>query len=594
MPAWPSYNVHNKNHIRHISFLISLTLSPFHPNQQMGDAVMDSELIEAFISPPKNNVDIFADSQWLSMPDQNQGSYTTGRLQFTTTNLRTQFVDYHNAYLVIPFSVTVPITPAQAYLGASTGTNWSTTVPPNVCFKSSVLDLVPGIQHSTDTGTSIINTLSGLDQYNAWLLNTEHNDEWANEYGPALCYAPDIFPNSALSVPSLTNSVRDPTNLPGISASSNTAAVATLANPSGLTLNANTSPYNATCACASGTASNNPNQAPQYSSTPNPYYNSGFKRRCDYFRDACTKVTYNANLTAWMFEGRFIVPLKYLHDFWMQDRAPKINVAYSTYFQIPWSNGSNSFNSPLMTDGLCGTPIITMLGAASSSATSIAGQGGAGTQGGACQLYYRSVTFGPEDNKKIVSQISDGTWQTVDYMIIQTPPTQEVKANAPINQNLTQAVAAPLRVVGFFTQPNALSSPLLLNQSSTVRLSGFNLLVNNTPLYKNAFQYDNEFWQIQQEQGNPNTGSVITYKDYTFNLRTIVADLQRLGDRLPSPNAPVSIQVIGTRQDTYAGNSSAAIVVLQSQWIIESRQTIKYKINTSSTDVIVGLVNGNK
>jgi hypothetical protein len=557
----------------------------------MGDAVMDTELIEAFISPPKNHVEIFADAQWLNMPDQNNGSYTTGQLRFTTTNLRTQFVDYHNAYIVLPFSVTVPITPAAAYLGSNTGTPWSTTVPPNVCFKSSVLDLIPGIQHSTDTGTSIINTLTGLDQYNAWLMNTEHNDEWVDEYGPGLCYAPDIFPNSALATTVLANGsvtgVRDPSSVAGISATSNVAPVSTVANTGGLVLSAYTSPYNQYCVSVTGS---NP--------TPNPYYNSGFKRRCDYFRDACTRVVYNTTQSAWVFEGRFMVPLKYLHDFWMQDRAPKINVAFSTYFQIPWANGMNSFNSPIMTDGLCGTPVITMLAGANATSTLATPP----TQAGSCQFYYRSITFGPEDNKKIVSQISDGNKQTVDYMIIQTPPTRSIAAGAQIDQNLTQSVAAPLRLVGFFQQPNALISSLLCSQTSMIRLSGFNILVNNTPLYKNALQYDNEFWQIQQEQFNPNTGSVITYKDYTFNLRAIVGDLQRLGDRLPSPNAPVSIQVIGTRQDTYngtsAGNTSSlatnAVVVLQAQWIIESRQTIRYKINTSSTDVEVGLVNGNK
>lgn len=570
----------------------------------MGDAVMDTELIEAFISPRKDNLDIFADAQWLMAPDLNQGSYTNGRLIINTTNLRTQFVDYHNAYLMIPFSVTVPVTPVIyfsaggtntqfSYLGAPVATNWSSTIPPNVCFKSSVLDLIPGIQHSTDTGTSIINELTGLDQMNAWRMNVEHNDEWADAFGPALCYAPDQYKNSDLSVTTLSpvRGVRDPTNEPGITSTSNLAPVPTLPNPTGLVYNANTTGFNEYANCSSGTASSNPNQQPQFSIANNPYYNEGFKKRCQRFRDACTRVVYNSNLSAWMFEGRFLVPLKYLHDFWMQDQAPKINVAYYTNFQIPWANSASSFNNPLMTDGLCGVPVITMLGAASPSATSIPN---AGTQSGSCYFYYRSVTFGPEDNKRIVQQITDGTWQTVDYIITQTPPVQSIAAGAPINQNITQAVAAPLRVVGFFTQANALTSPVLGNQTSTVKLSGFNVLINNTPLYRNALQFDNEFWQIMAEQFDPNTGSVITYKDYTFNLQTIVADLQRLGDRLPSPNAPVSIQVIGTRTDSYSGFTTPSIVTLQAQWYIESRQTIKYKINTASTDVIVGLVNGNK
>lgn len=557
----------------------------------MGDAVMDTELIGAFISPRKDNLDIFADAQWLFMNDLNQGSYTNGRLIINTTNLRTQFVDYHNAYLMVPFSVTVPIASATSYLGA-TG-SWSTTIPPNVCFKSSVLDLIPGIQHSTDTGTSIINELTGLDQMNAWRLNVEHNDEWFNAFGPALCAAPDIFPNSDLSNPSLTVAVRDPTNLPGISATANTAAVATIANPvtTNMALSSVTTPFNAYAQGASGTAANNPFGEAQFVTARNPYYNSGFYRRCQYFRQACTKVTYNSTLSSWMFQGRFLVPLKYLHDFWMQDQAPKINVAFQTNFQIPWANNASAFNSPLMTDGLCGTPIITMLGAASSSAASITA---AGTQAGSCQLIYRSVTFGPEDNKRIVQQITDGTWQTVDYIITQVPPVQSITAGGPINQNITQAVAAPLRVIGFYNQSNALTSPLLGNQNSTIKISAFNLLVNNTPLYRNALQFDNDFWQIMAEQFDPNTGSVITYKDYTFNLQTPVGDLQRLGDRLPSPNAPVSIQVIGTRVDPYAGNASAVGVTLQQQYYIESRQTIKYKINTASTDVIVGLVNGAK
>lgn len=568
----------------------------------MGDAVMDTELIEAFIAPRKDNLDIFADAQWLMAPDLNQGSYTNGRLIINTTNLRTQFVDYHNAYIMIPFSVTVPITPviyntaggtntSLSYLGAPINTNWSTTIPPNVCFKSSVLDLIPGIQHSTDTGTSIINELVGLDQMNAWRLNVEHNQEWVDAFGPALGYAPDIYRNSDLTVATLALGLRDPTNEPGICGTTNLAPIDTIANPSGLALTSNTTMFNEYVYCSSSTASSNPNGLPQFALANNPYYNEGFKKRCQYFRDMCQKVTYNSTISSWMFQGRFLVPLKYLHDFWMQDQAPKINVAYYTNFQIPWANSASASNMPLMTDGLCGIPTITMLGAASNTAASIVS---AGTQSGSCYLYYRSVTFGPEDNKRIVQQITDGTWQTVDYIITQTPPVNPIAAGNQINQNITQAVAAPLRVVGFFTQSNALSSPVLSNQSSTIKLSAFNILINNTPLYRNALQNDNEFWQIMSEQFDPNTGSVITYKDYTFNLQSIVGDLQRLGDRLPSPNAPVSIQVVGTRVDPYSGNASPSIIALQAQWYIESRQTIKYKINTASTDVIVGLVNGNK
>lgn len=578
----------------------------------MGDAVMDTELIQAFIAPVKQNLDIFADAQWLQIPDQNNGSYTSGRLIFNTTNLRTQFVDYHNAYIMMPFSVTVPITPvlqngassgSAGYLGAPVGTTWSTTTPPNICFKSSVLDLIPGIQHSTDTGTSIINQLTGVDQVNAGRLNMEHNEEWFEAFGPALCAAPDKFPHSDLAVRTNVAAVRDPTTQPGITDTSQVATVRTVVNPNdtNMPLTAITSPFNEWTygATAAATTTSNPNDAPLgYQTQRNAYYNEGFAKRCERFRKACDRVCYCSGLVvagqtgAWQFSGRFLIPLKYLHDFWMQDQAPKINVAFQTFFQIPWANNAAAFNSPFMTDGLCGNPVITPLGAADSTSTLPNSTG----QGGSCYLYYRSLTFGPEDNKRIVQQITDGTWQTVDYIITQVPPVMNVPAGAMINQNLTQAVAAPLRVIGIFQQSNALTSPVLCSQTSTVRLSGFNIMVNGTPLYRNSLQSDNEFWQIMAEQFDPNTGSVITYGDYTFNLRSIVGDLQRLGDRLPSPNAPVSIQVVGTRNDVYAGGSGAtpAIVTLQAQWYIESRQTIRYKINTASTEVVVGLVNGAK
>jgi hypothetical protein len=581
----------------------------------MGDAVMDTELIQAFIAPVKQNLDIFADAQWLQIPDQNNGSYASGRLIYNTTNLRTQFVDYHNAYILMPFSVTVPLTPVRqngassgtaGYMGLPLATTWGITQPPNICFKSSVLDLIPGIQHSTDTGTSIINQLNGVDQINAWRLNVEHNDEWFDAFGPALCAAPDKFPNSDLAVRSGVAAVRDPTVQPGISETSNVLPIQTVANPTvgngttgNIPLNLLTSPYNEWTVGPSSTSTTtaNPNSAAiGYQVQRNPYYNKGFRERCDRFRQMCDSVCYCPNLVvagqtgAWQFSGRFLVPLKYLHDFWMQDQAPKINVAFQTFFQIPWANNASAFNSPFMTDGLCGNPVITMLGDADNSSVLPNSSG----QGGSTYLYYRSLTFGPEDNKRIVQQITDGTWQTVDYIITQVPPVINIAAGGMINQNLTQAVAAPLRIIGFFQQSNALTSPVMCSQSSTVRLSGFNILINGTPLYRNSLQADNEFWQIMAEQFDPNTGSCITYGDYTFNLHTIIGDLQRLGDRLPSPNAPVSIQVVGTRNDVFAGNSTATIVTLQAQWYIESRQTIRYKINTASTDVNVGLVNGPK
>ncbi len=107
---------------------------------------MDASQILRVLGEPKAELPQYTDAQWCYLQDNNNMSYTNN-IQFITTSLKTQFIDYHNAYLSIPITV-----------GSSVAAN-PYNLNTNIAFRESVLSLISNIQISTDQGQTLVSDM---------------------------------------------------------------------------------------------------------------------------------------------------------------------------------------------------------------------------------------------------------------------------------------------------------------------------------------------------------------------------------------------------------------------------------------------------
>jgi hypothetical protein len=148
---------------------------------------MDVEQINNIMTNADREEVSFSDAQWLYLPDVNQGSYQN-ILQFYTTPLKQQFIDYHNAYLRVPFSLEFLLGTGSATTGALSVANH----PPLAALRQSVLNLFTNINISTDQGQTIVNDIN-TQFINNIRLEVENDEGWMRSDGPMLDYAYDRY-----------------------------------------------------------------------------------------------------------------------------------------------------------------------------------------------------------------------------------------------------------------------------------------------------------------------------------------------------------------------------------------------------------------
>jgi hypothetical protein len=151
---------------------------------------MDVEQINNFMSNSDREEVSFSDAQWLYLPDSNQGSYNN-ILQFYTTPLKQQFIDYHNAYLRIPVAMEFLNTVADGTSGAPAATTINHR-PPTAAFRKSVLSLFSNINVATDQGQTIVNDIN-TQFVNNIRLDVENDEGWIRTEGSYLDYSYDRF-----------------------------------------------------------------------------------------------------------------------------------------------------------------------------------------------------------------------------------------------------------------------------------------------------------------------------------------------------------------------------------------------------------------
>src|SRR5437879_11446519 len=92
----------------------------------------DSELISN-LTGDSNVLMEFSERQWVWLPDNNQGSYTSGRLEFDTTSMKNSWILWNTAFIQVPIRIV-----------SGTGTN-AYTAATRVALRNSVASLIWGM-----------------------------------------------------------------------------------------------------------------------------------------------------------------------------------------------------------------------------------------------------------------------------------------------------------------------------------------------------------------------------------------------------------------------------------------------------------------
>lgn len=154
---------------------------------------MDVEQINNIMTNADRQEVSYSDAQWLYLQDVNQGNYNN-ILQYYTTPLKMQFIDYHNAYLRIPFAIEM--------LQSAVNTVGMSIQPPYVALRQSILSLITNVFVATDQGQTIVNDLN-TQFINNIRLEVEHDEGWMRSDGPMLGYAydrPNWMPSQSTAV----------------------------------------------------------------------------------------------------------------------------------------------------------------------------------------------------------------------------------------------------------------------------------------------------------------------------------------------------------------------------------------------------------
>jgi hypothetical protein len=142
---------------------------------------------------------IMVDKKWLSVLDQNNGSYSSGQSTLETTSLATsdRMMNYKEAYLAVPLVLTA----------SSVEANNTTTLNGTLTNKSKLMGLknsYTSLVHSMSVdlnGTNIIQQTPFSEFYNAFNLMTSLSWDDVKTQGSTIGF----YPDDALSATSYTN-----------------------------------------------------------------------------------------------------------------------------------------------------------------------------------------------------------------------------------------------------------------------------------------------------------------------------------------------------------------------------------------------------
>jgi hypothetical protein len=177
---------------------------------------------------------------------------------------------------------------------------------------------------------------------------------------------------------------------------------------------------------------------------------------------------------------------------------------------------------------------------------------------GACRIYFKTVTFRPNDALELAGKIKAGYKKSITFKVCDLPPLASAtnQTTATLNTLLTSSVSRPVAVWCLFPPTGSLTSTTnsFPGTIGTNLLTNANLMINGLNFYPNQLQSQYDFYKILKKR-MPEKGQLITYNDflqgcnpYLFNIASSPAS---------EAGIPCQLQLTGTLGS--GGNSGKGV-----------------------------------
>jgi hypothetical protein len=445
--------------------------------------------------------------------DCNNGDYSTGYIQIDGSSLRDSFLNYADAELWIPLTIT-----NASFTGPLTGSKYGYAPGGGediIRWKGSVLSLIGDIVIKNNNDSVLKESLTYYG--NTIRIPLEHSLQWYNSGdSQMLCYSLDDASN--------------------IQFQTTTHVYNSLSNgPLSYTINA-------------GSITSEPPYLPG---------NNGIlKGANDFFSQ------FNYIPATHSYTGEVIIKLKQLSSFFEQLDFP-LSANFTLYFYFNFKNASpTTVNMPplqLLTSS--GTvPTYTNIPNPMGGNTTISIGNSSGT---ACRLYYKSCKFNSEMGKKIASMYENNSVKNISFI---TTEVQNNLSNISNNNNQTQLISPLVKRVQrlFLLGYDHTNAPLNTWTSNgpgfvdayVVNLNNLNIKLNNRNYYDQNLTLNTEFFdetmQCTATYGFSQESHSLISLDTWYNANsTYVFDLTRINTRM-GPESEVSVQVVFTNTNVNA------------------------------------------
>lgn len=560
----------------------------------------DQMAISNFMSGYRQVTDDFNSSEYLYCSDFNQGSYAGGIIKIDTLTAKDQFWIPADSYVFIPITIT-----------ASSTTPLTSGDP--IAWKQSILSLITGITVNSGSGQTLVN-----DQSIQYINHIRRLLECSWEAQQTNMNELSFFKDTSLPGTCAT----------GAASNVIAAGMGYWTAPVGSSYQGSPQPYsniNAPLAYAFAGSNGFTGAIGAFNTNAvvagiSPYLNEGFDRRVKLFKT-------NSSFSAGVYSAAVFIPLRYLHPIFEKMDFPVIN----TRFQILLYTASVQAGTPLN-----GMPVLVgqqqavapVAGNVAVGATQPTVNVAIGTNGGAttsaygnqCSLYYRKVTYSPEDTAKVGKLLQSGHTVTLEYPVCDYYPSITLNQAYTSLNNRTDTISpstvAPLRVwqlilpVGWFA--NGLTT-ILSNNSWAPTVSGTagaqqqvpfqtnstvqrgNILVNSQRYYDNDLGANqngtayHDFYEVFEEQTvghgfSDNLASVVGFYDFVGPLNLNVYDVSRIKDRLANPSEAVNLQC------NYQVTQQSGTVTVQSDvlYLVERNVVAVMRFDQGAVSIAIG------
>lgn len=602
------------------------------------DSYQAAKLLKIQDAPSPLDALKFNEANWAYLTDTNGNSYYD-TINFSTTILKQQLVDYHSAFLAIPITVT------RAKLAATqvgTPVDFVNTRAPGkeyapenyvsglqtdealICFRDSILNLIRGLQIQTDNGQTIVNENGYLDFINNLRLKIEKNVDWSQSMSSLLHMSLDTsivqgkhggFHNNMVSqfLPNALAKGTSRNTEPNYDESKDEYSFTSNSSIGQTTV--------------SSTITTNPSYA-----VPNPCFNKGVWDRVQIFHNS-SKFTGKKNSAQSGTNGErgtydlvVKIPLRLIHDFFEQMDFPIINLGFNFTFYLrqPHTNDVTQFAPPdrnipplmvasqwsydgsLPSIGTGGYPAIAYGKSVQNS--------GYGT---GCRLYFRSIKLDPSNNQLLYAALGSQGGLKKSFKFISTDYFTPSEGLTPSTTEKTylisNSIVWPQRVwallytadilgndsvssaksisgaLGGGYQTDGVFGPQCSLQTVQGWMKNANILINNNPYFKSDLTTVDDFWNQLKDQFPPSGASLISYDSFARLFRYHCFDISRLSDRLPSKTEPVSLQLKFDRADYNADTPDGFkagrcdLIVL-----IERVNQVDMSFSNSDVQIVVG------